>query len=99
MKIQTVDQHHQVLEFWAAYRRERGNAPAALTFDHHTDTLPAFGRAAADETERQKRIAGVDFRDPGTVTAALAVAPVLTTAPFLAAIPLPAITPTPLPAP
>lgn len=72
MKIQTVDQHHQVLEFWAAYRRERGNAPAALTFDHHTDTLPAFGRAAADETERQKRIAGVDFRDPGTVTAALA---------------------------
>ena len=46
---------------------------AALTLDHHTDTLPAFGRAAADEETRQKWIAGVDFRKAQTVTEALRV--------------------------
>ncbi|MBQ9775147.1 MAG: UPF0489 family protein [Lentisphaeria bacterium] len=71
MKI--VEQHHQVLEFWAAYRRQLDHAPAALTLDHHTDTLPAFGRAAADEETRQKWIAGVDFRKAQTVTEALRV--------------------------
>ena len=71
MKTITVDQHHHVLEAWAAYRRELSFAPAALTLDHHTDTLPAFGRTAADEADRQKRITATDYRNPETVTAAL----------------------------
>ena len=71
MKTVIVDQHHQVLTAWAEYRLTADFAPAVLTLDHHTDTLPAFGRAAADENDRQKRISSVDFRRPETITAAL----------------------------
>lgn len=45
MRIETVDLHHQVLTAWASYRSTLAEAPAVVTFDHHTDTLPAFGRA------------------------------------------------------
>ena len=71
MRIETVDLHHQVLTAWASYRSTLAEAPAVVTFDHHTDTLPAFGRAAADEAERRKWIAAVDFREPAAVKAAI----------------------------
>lgn len=72
MRLEIVDQHHEVLTAWAEYRKELPEAPWALTLDHHTDTLPAFGRIAADESERQARIARVDFRDSASVAAAIA---------------------------
>ena len=71
MEFRVFEEHHQVLKAWAEYRRSRENAPAALTLDHHTDTLPAFGRTAADETERQKWIAETDFNLSHSVAGAI----------------------------
>ena len=69
--IRIVDEHHEALAEWSRYRRTLPSPPSLLTFDHHTDTLPAFGRAAADEAERRKWIAAVDFREPAAVKAAI----------------------------
>lgn len=69
--IRVVAEHHQALAEWARYRRELNSAPALLTFDHHTDTLPAFGRAAADEAERRWLVAAFDFRSDASIAEAL----------------------------
>jgi hypothetical protein len=42
-----VDDHHKAFAAWAYLRRERANAPILISFDHHTDTLPACGHRAA----------------------------------------------------
>ena len=70
--IRVVEEHHHALAEWARYRRGCAEAPALLTFDHHTDTLPAFGRFTADEAERRRLIAAFDYRDDASVEAALA---------------------------
>ena len=70
--IRVVEEHHHALAEWARYRRGCAEAPALLTFDHHTDTLPAFGRFAADEAERRRLAAAFDYRDDASVEAALA---------------------------
>ena len=41
-KFFIVENHHEVLPFWAAYRRTHEEAPAVLTIDHHTDVVRAF---------------------------------------------------------
>lgn len=71
ISVETVDLHHQVLVAWARYRSSLAQPPIAVTFDYHTDTLPAFGRAAADETVRRAWLEAVDFRNPATVEAAV----------------------------
>ena len=38
-----VEEHHQVLPFWAA-TAGNGTLDFILTLDHHTDVLPAFSR-------------------------------------------------------
>ena len=40
--IKIVDQHHQVLEYWAELRRNLPEAPAVWSLDYHTDTMPCF---------------------------------------------------------
>lgn len=40
--IYIVDQHHQVLEYWAELRRTLPEAPAVWSLDYHTDTMPCF---------------------------------------------------------
>lgn len=47
-------------------------APAVLTFDHHTDTLSAFGRFASEETERLRLVEAFDFTDDASVECAVA---------------------------
>ena len=37
-----TDLHHEVLRFWAAWRREHDFMPSVLTLDHHTDVVQAF---------------------------------------------------------
>ena len=69
--IRIVDEHHEALAEWSRYRRTLPSPPSLLTFDHHTDTLPAFGRAAKDEPERRKLVAAFDFRRDDSVTEAL----------------------------
>ncbi len=71
--IRVVASHHEALEEWARYRRTREEAPSLLTFDHHTDTLPAFGRAAADEATRLRMVRAFDFRSESSVAEALAL--------------------------
>jgi hypothetical protein len=41
-KIFTAENHHEVLPFWADYRRNGGEMPVVLTIDHHTDVVRAF---------------------------------------------------------
>lgn len=69
--IRVVEEHHHALAEWARRRRSLAEPPALLTFDHHTDTLPAFGRFAADETERRRLVDAFDYRDDASVAAAL----------------------------
>lgn len=37
-----TDLHHEVLRFWATWRREHDFMPSVLTLDHHTDVVQAF---------------------------------------------------------
>lgn len=69
--IRVVEEHHHALAEWAHYRRTRAVAPSLLTFDHHTDTLPAFGRFAPDEAERTRLVGAFDGSDDGSVELAL----------------------------
>ena len=41
-KIFTAENHHEVLPFWADFRRNGGEMPVVLTIDHHTDVVRAF---------------------------------------------------------
>ncbi len=72
MKTEVFELHHHALAAWCRYRRGSSGAAALLTLDHHTDNLPAFGRAAADETERRKWIGEFDFRSDASIEIALA---------------------------
>jgi hypothetical protein len=40
--VYIVTAHHFVLGSWAEIRRTQATAPALITLDHHTDTMPAF---------------------------------------------------------
>ena len=71
--IRVVSSHHEALGEWARYRRGLDSAPALFTCDHHTDTLPAFGRAAADEADRLRRVAAFDYRSDSSIAEALAL--------------------------
>ena len=71
--IRVVSSHHEALGEWARYRRGLDSAPALFTCDHHTDTLPAFGRAAADEADRLRRVAAYDYRSDSSIAEALAL--------------------------
>ena len=44
MKCAAVALHHEVLNVWAQYRRERSCAPEVLSLDFHTDVLCALRR-------------------------------------------------------
>lgn len=46
-RVFIVDDHHKAFGAWALIRRELEAAPILLTFDHHTDTLPAYGNISA----------------------------------------------------
>ena len=69
--LEVVSQHHEVLRAWCRHRRTVETPPVAVTFDHHTDTLPAFSRAASSEAERESWIAEFDWRSDASVEAAL----------------------------
>lgn len=69
--LEVVPFHHEVLRAWCRHRREVEQPPAAVTFDHHTDTLPAFSRAASGEQEREAWIAGFDWRSDESIENAL----------------------------
>ncbi len=72
-KVEIFEEHHEVLRAWSRYRRTLDFAPWVVTIDHHTDTLPAFGRAAGgDESLRRQLIAAFDWRDDASVERALA---------------------------
>ncbi len=71
--IRAVAEHHHALREWARHRRTVDVPPTLLTFDHHTDTLPAFGRAARSEEERREWIAAFDYHSDASVDAALAL--------------------------
>ncbi|MCC6809223.1 MAG: UPF0489 family protein [Deltaproteobacteria bacterium] len=60
-RVYTREQHHNVLEAWADARDEAGAPLALISFDYHTDTLPAF----ADEVSRRykKQHAELPARD------------------------------------
>lgn len=69
--LEVVPLHHEVLRAWCRHRRTVDSPPVAVTFDHHTDTLPAFSRAAASEAERKARIARFDWRSDESIESAL----------------------------
>ena len=69
--LEVVPLHHEVLRAWCRHRREVEFPPVAVTFDHHTDTLPAFSRAASSEAERESWITEFDWRSDVSVETAL----------------------------
>lgn len=69
--LEVVQLHHEVLRAWCRRRREVDSPPVAVTFDHHTDTLPAFSRAAASDAEREAWITEFDWRSDESVESAL----------------------------
>ena len=69
--LEVVPLHHEVLRAWCRHRREVEFPPVAVTFDHHTDTLPAFSRAASSEAERESWITEFDWRSAVSVETAL----------------------------
>ena len=60
-----VEQHHHVLIPWTRLARRTGRRYHAVTLDHHTDVLPAFGRSAVKGT--------FDFHSEEAVLSALAL--------------------------
>jgi len=46
-RVFVVDDHHKAFAAWALLRREMGEAPILVSFDHHTDTMPACDNRAA----------------------------------------------------
>lgn len=60
-----VEQHHHVLLPWTRLVRRTGRRYHAVTLDHHTDVLPAFGRSAVKEP--------FDFQSEENVLSALAL--------------------------
>lgn len=71
MQYEIFNLHHQVLTAWSKYRTTLAAPPVVVTFDHHTDTLPAFSRGSANERERLEWIAAVDFRKLATIRSAI----------------------------
>lgn len=57
-RVYVVDDHHKAFAAWALTRRRLAEPAVLITFDHHTDTRPAFWAAAAlkhgqDEAARE----------------------------------------------
>ena len=50
-----VEHHHEVLPYWAAFRRTQDSAPRLLTLDHHTDTSRPFRRHLRRQARAQKQ--------------------------------------------
>ncbi len=48
MNTAIVALHHEVLDFWAQYRRQRQTPPEVLSLDFHTDVLCALHRGGMD---------------------------------------------------
>lgn len=46
-RVFIVDDHHKAFAAWALVRRELDEAPLLISFDHHTDTMPAYGNVSA----------------------------------------------------
>ena len=80
-----VEHHHEVLPYWAAFRRTQPSPPRLLTLDHHTDTSRPFrrhlrrqaraqSRQLSDSMERQLSqdlVAQLDHSDARTIEAAM----------------------------
>jgi len=43
LRVEIVREHHHVLLPWSRWRRYSDGPAQTLTFDHHTDVLPAYG--------------------------------------------------------
>lgn len=52
-RVYTREQHHNVLEAWFTARREAGHALPLISFDYHTDTLPAFNEEVTRRFRKQ----------------------------------------------
>lgn len=46
-RVFIVDDHHKAFAAWAVVRRGLADAPLLISFDHHTDTMEAYGNASA----------------------------------------------------
>ena len=81
-----AEHHHDILNAWAEIRRGRDAPFRLITFDFHTDTLPAFNRYALKKLELDlgrvttrpehaelcaQLAAAVDFRDAASVKRAV----------------------------
>jgi hypothetical protein len=70
-----VENHHEVLTYWAEYRRTLKQAPLLLTLDHHTDTSAAFRmhlkefRPNTEEFHRQQKnlLGAMSFNDSNSI--------------------------------
>lgn len=84
-RVWICEQHNYVLEAWAALRQEAGHPLHLISFDYHTDTLPAFeyksfaalkqelGRPPSHDEHtalRARWLAEVDFADSASVRSA-----------------------------
>lgn len=73
-KVYVVDNHHEVLEAWAEYRRNLDSAPELITIDYHTDTHKAFICASYDsstddinKSKREELISGCNFNNVNSI--------------------------------
>lgn len=80
-RVFIVDDHHKAFAAWAVVRREREDAPILISFDHHTDTMPAYRNASAvkhpydDDARiayRDELIGKLGWRDDEEVLASVA---------------------------
>ncbi len=73
-----VENHHEVLIPWAAFRQKLSKAPRLITFDHHTDTSSPFRHhlrslTGADFLQEQKKLLdGINYQDPESLRKSLA---------------------------
>ena len=85
--VSICEYHHDILNAWAAIRRARETPMRLITFDFHTDTLPAFNHYALRKLELDlgrvptraehaalgaRLVAGLDFRSADSVKNAVA---------------------------
>ena len=80
-----VEHHHEVLPYWAAFRRTQQSAPRLLTLDHHTDTSRPFRRHLRRQARAQRQalsveveqelsrqlVSQLDYTDPLTIETAM----------------------------
>lgn len=63
-RLFTAENHHEVLPFWSACRREKQKALTVLTLDHHTDVVRAF-------RDEQRHVPAEAWQESHQVTAAV----------------------------